>query len=143
MGLCETIQNTDVRVNIAQDCAGLIDEHVAAKSGMGGLALKATYSMVKGVGKDYIPSAILKLLPDTFSALDPIWAEGLQSGDPVDYLSQHRSRTAEMILSVTDHRIQGSKNKIVRSAYSKLRKSVKNDVEASVPGLAKIIHFYA
>ncbi|MEB3211183.1 MAG: hypothetical protein VKL39_07505 [Leptolyngbyaceae bacterium] len=132
-----------MRTSIAKDCAGLIDDQVAAKSGMGGLALKATYGMVKGVGKEYIPGAIGRLLPDTFAALDPIWTEGVQSGDPVDYLSQHRSRAADMILSVTDTRIEKSNNKIVRSAYNKLRKSVKNDVEASVPELAKIIHTYA
>ncbi|MEO1521144.1 MAG: hypothetical protein AAFU78_10245 [Cyanobacteria bacterium J06633_2] len=143
MGLHETIQNKEVRTSIANDCASLIDEQVAAKSGMGGLALKATYGVVKGVGKEYIPGAIGRLLPDAFAALDPIWVEGVQSGDPVNYLSQHRTRTADMLLSVTDTRIEKSNNKIVRSAYNKLRNSVKTDVEASVPGLAKIIHSYA
>ncbi|MEM9451967.1 MAG: hypothetical protein AAGA75_26040 [Cyanobacteria bacterium P01_E01_bin.6] len=143
MGLRETIQDKDIRANIAQDCARLMDEQVAAKSGMGGLALKATYGMVKGVGQGYISGAIERLLPEAFAALDPMWTEGVQEGDPIDHLTQQRSRTADMILSVTDIKIEKSNNKIVRSAYNKLRKSVKTDVEASVPGLAKIIGTYA
>ena len=143
MGLSETIQDQAVRANIAQDCSQLMDEQVATKSGISGLAIKATYGVVKGVGAGYIPGAIERLLPEAFVALDPMWTEGVQSGDPVEHLIQNRSRTADMILSVTDAKIEKSSNKIVRSSYNKLRKSVKSDVEESVPGFAKIIGNYA
>ena len=143
MGLSETIQDQAVRANIAKDCSQLMDEQVATKSGLSGLALKATYGVVKGVGAGYIPGAIERLLPEAFVALDPMWAEGVQEGDPVEHLIQNRSRTADMILSVTDAKIEKTSNKIVRSSYNKLRKSVKSDVEESVPGLAKIIGNYA
>ncbi|MEM9905396.1 MAG: hypothetical protein AAF921_10270 [Cyanobacteria bacterium P01_D01_bin.44] len=139
MALSEKVKDQTIRENIASDCAKLIDDHVATKNGLSGMALKATYGMVKGVGKGYVSSAIKKLLPETCEALDPMWNEGLQNGDPVGHLIQHRARTADTILSVTDTRIQGSKNSIVRGAYNKLRKSVQGDVEEAVPGLAKII----
>lgn len=139
MGLSEQVKDKTIQANIAADCTQLIEEQVSTKHGLSGLALKATYGMVKGVGPTYIPGAIGRLLPDACSALEPIWEEGLQSGNPVEHLTQHRERAADMLLSVTDARIAKSDNGIVKGAYSKLRKSVKGDVEAAVPGLAKIL----
>jgi hypothetical protein len=139
MGLREHIKDETISANLAEDCARLMDEQVAAKSGLSGLALKATYGVVKGVGPSYIPEAIERLLPEALTALDPIWNEGVQTGDPVQHLTQNRSQTADRLLSVTDARIEKSKNNIVRGAYSKLRKSVKSDIEEAVPSLARIL----
>ena len=138
MSLSHKIQNEDLQANVVADCTQLIDEQVSAKGGLSGMALKATYKLVKGVGPSYIPGAIGRLLPDAFAAIDPIWEEGVASGNPVEYLSQNSSRTADMILSVTDARVKGNTG-IVGTSYQKLRKSVKGDVEAAIPGLAKII----
>ena len=143
MGLSEKIQDKSVRENIAADCAKLIDKQVAAKGGLSGMAMKTAYGVIKGVGAGYIPGAISRLLPDACAALDPMWQEGAATGDPVKYLSDHRDRTANSILSVTDARIQSTSNSVVSATYKKLRKSVKNDVEAAVPDLAKIINSYA
>jgi len=139
MGLSEKIDDPTIRANLVTDCAKLMDEQVSAKGGLSGLALKAAYGVVKGIEPGYIPGAIQRLLPEALTALEPIWAEGLQSGDPVQYLTDNRSRTADMLLSITDHRIEQSRNGAVRASYGKLRKSVKTDVEEAVPGLAKII----
>ncbi|NER84994.1 MAG: hypothetical protein F6K42_36900 [Leptolyngbya sp. SIO1D8] len=138
MKLSESIKDKSVRAKISADCAKLIDEQVTAKSGLSGLALKTAYKVVKGIGSGYIPGAIGRLLPAVFGAIDPMWEEGLQIGDPVKHLSQNRARTADMVLGVTDARIQKA-NGIVRSSYNQLRKSVKGDVEEAVPGFAKII----
>ena len=139
MGLSDKISDINTQVNLVADCAKLMDEQVAAKGGISGLALKAAYGVVKGVEPSYIPNAIHRLLPEALAALDPIWDEGVQSGDPVEHLIQNRSRTADMLLNITDTKIERSKNGVVRSSYSKLRKSVKSDVEEAVPGLAKIL----
>ena len=143
MGLSEKIQDQGVRASIAADCAKLIDKQVAAKSGLSGMAMKTAYGVIKGVGAGYIPGAIERLLPDTCKALDPMWQEGTETGNPVQFLSDHSERTADSILSVTDARIQTTNNGVVSATYKKLRKSVKNDVEAAVPDLAQIISSYA
>ena len=142
MVLSEKIKNETVRASIAADCAKLIDKQVAAKGGLSGMAMKTAYGVIKGVGAGYIPGAISRLLPEACTALEPMWQEGTASGDPVKYLSDNRDRTADSILSVTDARIQGSNNGVVSATYKKLRKSVKNDVEAAVPDLAQIINSY-
>jgi hypothetical protein len=139
MGLSDKISDQNIQANLVADCTRLMDEQVAAKSGISGLALKAAYGVVKGVEPSYISGAIQRLLPDALAALDPMWNEGVQSGDPVQHLIQNRSRTADMLLSITDSKIENSKNGAVRASYNKLRKSVKSDVEEAVPGLAKIL----
>ncbi|PSN14373.1 hypothetical protein C7293_11965 [filamentous cyanobacterium CCT1] len=143
MGLSDILNDKAVKTAVVNDCALLIDRQVAAKGGLGGMALKATYGVVKSAGSGYIPGAIGRILPEVVEALEPMWAEGLQAGDPVAYLSQHQARTAEVILSVTDRRIAKTDNGLVRSSYNKLRQSVKGDVESAVPGLANIFGAYS
>lgn len=142
MTLPEIMKDTSIKTSIVQDFTVLIDQQVAVKGGMSGLALKTAYKVVKGVGPTYIPGAVGRLLPEVLKALDPMWQEGLQTGNPVEYLTQNCSQTADTILGVTDARIQNSGG-VVRSSYNKLRKSVKGDVEAAVPGLANIIGNHA
>ncbi len=143
MALSEKLQDDAVKASIAADCTKLMDDQVAAKSGLSGMAMKATYGVVKGVGADYIPGAIQRLLPDAIAALDPMWDEGVQAGDPVAHLTNNSDRTADTILSVTDALIERASNKLICSSYGKLRKSVKGDIAAAVPGLAQIIGKYA
>lgn len=139
MALSEILADRDLKTKVVTDCTHLIDRQVAAKGGLGGMALKATYGMVKGVGAGYIPGAIERILPDVVTSLEPMWAEGIHAGDPVAYLSQRQTQAAEVILGVTDRRIDQSSNGLVKSSYGKLRQSVKGDVAGAVPGLAEIL----
>lgn len=140
MALSQTIQD---HARVAADCAQLMDTQVANKKGISGMAMKATYGIVKGIGADYIPGAIARLLPEALQALDPLWEEGLAIGDPVAHLSKNSDRTADTLLSVTDARIQRSSNGVVTGVYGKLRQSVKDDIAAAVPGLAQILGNHA
>ena len=139
MTLTQKVQDEAVKAAIAADCTQLIDKQVSAKGGLGGMTLKAAYKGVKGIGADYIPGAIKRLLPEACAALDPIWAEGVANGDPVAHLSENSARTADLILSTTDARIEKRGSGIVATLYGKLRKSVKSDVVAAVPELANIL----
>lgn len=141
MKLSDMINDPSVKASIVADCTQLMDEQVASKNGISGMALKTAYRVVKGVGPTYVKGAIGRILPEAFVALDPMWLEGQAEGNPVTYLIQHRSRTAEIILSVTDARVHKASG-VVAGAYHKLRKSVKGDIEAAVPGLADIINHH-
>ncbi|MEL6814403.1 MAG: hypothetical protein AAFP03_06265 [Cyanobacteria bacterium J06598_3] len=143
MVLSSKLQDPAIRESVAADCTQLMDEQVSNKGGLGGMAMKTAYKVIKGLGSDYIPGAIKRLLPEVSTALDPIWAEGLQSGDPVAFLSQNSDRTADLILSTTDARIERKGSGVIVSTYQKLRKSVKKDVASAVPGLAQILGKYA
>lgn len=133
------LNDPNKKASVIADCVKLIDEQVSAKSGISGMAWKAAYGAVKGVMPNYIEGAIERMMPETLAAIDPMWNEGVQSGNPVEYLSQNRPRTADALLSITDTRIEKTSNGIVKGAYKQLRGSAKNEVEAAVPGIAKII----
>jgi len=139
MGLWEQINTPATREQVVADCIQLMDQQVSAKGGIGGLALKAAYGVVKGVGAGYIPSALNRLLPEVCNALDPMWQAGVAAGDPVAHLSHHAAQAADCLLGVTDARMAKSDNGVVKGAYNKLRKSVQGDVEAAVPALATIL----
>ena len=140
MGLSTQVQDQDTTARIVADCARLMDEQVAAKNGLSGLAIKTAYRALKGLGPDYIPKVLHALLPQAVEAIDPMWEEGLQVGDPVQHLSQKRSETADVLLGITDSKLSNAKNKIAIAAYKQVRKFVKSDVENAVPGFAQIIY---
>jgi hypothetical protein len=139
MALSNILADQALKAKLVEDCTHLIDRQVAAKGGLGGMALKATYGVVKGLGSGYIPGAVGRILPEVVVSLDPLWTEGVQAGDPVAYLSQNQTQAADVILGVTDRRIAMTNNGLVKSSYSKLRQSVKGDVAGAVPGLAEIL----
>ncbi len=139
MELTSKTQDKTVRAAIADDCVQLIDRQVSAKGGLSGMALKTAYKVVNGISSDYVRGALMRLMPETLSSLDPIWEEGVQAGDPVVHLSKNSDRTADAILAATDARIARSGQGVVSATYNRLRKSVKSDVVAAVPGLAAIL----
>jgi hypothetical protein len=143
MALRETLLSPEKKATVVADCCTLIDEEVASKSGLTGLAVKAAYSAVKGIKPGFISHVVEQLLPDFSVALDPIWAEGAEKGKPADHLIGNRSRAADALLSVTDAKAKNAKSSVVRGSYDKLRGSAKKHVEEAVPRLAKLIEKHA
>ncbi|MBO3457771.1 hypothetical protein G7B40_021635 [Aetokthonos hydrillicola Thurmond2011] len=142
MGLSEGLSNPTKKAMVVDDCCKMIDAQLASKQGISGIALKTAFNTLKGIKPGYISDVVETLLPQCLDAIDPIWCEGVQNGDPVEYLVEHRSRTAEVLLSVTDNLVKDSKRKIARATYNQLRGSAKQHVEAAVPDLAKVIEKY-
>jgi hypothetical protein len=143
MELSKQLADEGIASRIALDCTKLMDDQVSSKSGVSGMAIKATYRVVKGLSADYIPGAIERLLPEMISALEPMWEEGMELGDPVRHLTKNSEVSADAILSVTDAKIQRASNKLICTSYNKLRKSIKSDISAAVPGFAEILGKYA
>ncbi|MDZ8104123.1 MAG: DUF6918 family protein [Nostoc sp. ChiSLP01] len=143
MGLSDELLNPNKKAMVVEDCCNLLETQVASKSGISGMALKAAFGALKGIKPGYIPYAVEQLLPQCFTAIDPIWNEGVQKGDPVGYVIANSSDTADALLSVTDARLKTVKRQIVRGTYEKLRGSAKKHVEEAVPDLANIIDKYA
>jgi len=144
MGLRHILQDPTIYTSLVNSCQDLMDQQVASKGGLSGVALKTTYGLVKGVGPNYIAGAIARLLPEVMTALEPLWDEGLAVGDPVDYLSQNRDQAAACLLSVTDLKVKTTRYTVVKTSYSKLRQAVRSDIASAVPQLAQILgdHVY-
>ncbi|MEA5603870.1 DUF6918 family protein [Nostoc sp. UHCC 0252] len=142
MGLSEGLSNPTKKAMVIDECCNMIETQLASKSGMSGIALKTAFAALKGIKPGYIPYVVEQILPQCFTALDPIWSEGVEKGDPIGHLNANRSRTADALLGVTDARVKNAKRQIVRGTYEKLRGSAKKHVEEAVPDLAKVINNY-
>ncbi|MEH2385230.1 MAG: hypothetical protein V7K14_05450 [Nostoc sp.] len=142
MGLSDGLLNPTKKAMVIDDCCKMIEGQLASKSGMSGLALKTAFAALKGVKPGYISDVVEQILPQCFTALDPVWNEGVEKGDPIEHLSTNRSYTADALLGVTDARVKKTKRQIVRGTYEKLRGSAKKHVEEAVPDLAKLISNY-
>ena len=142
MGLSDELLNPDKKAMVVADCCTMIDEQANSKQGLSGLAVKTAYGAMKRIRPGFIAHAVEQLLPQCLTALDPIWSEGVQKGNPVGYLDGCRSRTADALLGVTDARVKSARSPIVRGSYEKLRGSAKNHVEEAVPHLARVIDKY-
>jgi hypothetical protein len=139
MGLSDELLNPDKKAMVVADCCTMIDDQATSKQGLSGLAVKTAYSAMKGIKPGFIAYAVEQLLPQCLTALDPIWSEGVQKGNPVGYLDASRERTADALLGVTDARVKNARSAIVRGSYKKLRGSAKSHVEDAVPHLARVI----
>jgi hypothetical protein len=142
MGLSDGLSNPEKKAAVIDDCVRMIEAQLASKSGISGIALKTAFAALKGIKPGYIAYVVEQILPQSFTAIDPIWSEGVQKGDPVGHLVANPSDTADALLSVTDARVVNTKRQIVKGTYEKLRGSAKQYVEDAVPDLAKIIDNY-
>jgi hypothetical protein len=143
MGLSNGLLDPAKKEMVVNDCCNMIEEQLATKSGISGMAIKAAFAALKGIKPGYINGAVEQLLPSCLTAIDPIWSEGMLQGDPVGHMVASSSVTADALLSVTDERVKQSSRQIVKGTYEKLRGSAKKHVEEAVPDFAKVIEKYA
>lgn len=139
MSLVEALSDASKKDALVSDVVKLVDEEVASKGGLSGIALKAGYAAVKGVKPGFVQSVVQKLLPDFATQLDPLWIEAKKDGKPVAYLEREKSKVADALLSVTDGKIDRAESDLVKGTYKKLRGSAKKNVEDAVPRLARVV----
>lgn len=124
---------------VVSDCCTLLDQEVADKGGLSGLAIKAGYAAVKGIKPGFIREAVEHLLPDFSKALDPLFQEAKTGGVAVStHFIGNASRVADSLLAITDERAKRASG-LVKGTYEKLRPTGKKNVEAAVPRLSRVI----
>lgn len=139
MALRDALTDPQKNSAVVSDCITLIDQEVESKSGLSGFAVKAGYSVVKGIKPGFVKEVVEKLLPEFADQLDPIWAEAKGGGNPTQAFVAQKGRVADALLSVTDGKAKNAKSGAVRGAYDKLRGSAKKNVEDAVPRLAGLL----
>jgi hypothetical protein len=138
--LPEILTSPEKKESVIDDCIALIDAEVADKGGISGLALKAGYSVVKGIKPGFIRHVVHDLLPEFAEALDPFYQEATeQNKAPREHFTANSSRVADALLSITDARAKTAKSSVVRSTYEKLRGTAKKNVEQALPRLGDLV----
>jgi hypothetical protein len=136
--LAELLNDPAKKPAVVNDCLTLIDQEVADKGGISGLAIKAGYAAVKGVKPGFIKNVVEHLLPEFAAALEGVYAEAKAKGSVSSFFTSNGGRVADALLAITDARAQRATG-LVKSTYDKLRGSAKKNVEAAVPRLSRLI----
>ena len=141
--LSEQLGSGAKRDAVVNDALKVLDEEVADKSGLTGLAIKGGYKVVQGIKPGFVRQVVESLLPEFLKALDPVYAEAVEKKRPAGaYLIEHKSQVADALLAVTDQKAQKASGAI-RGAYDKLRPMAKKQVEAAAPRLAAMLERHA
>jgi hypothetical protein len=141
--LCDLLAAPSVRPQVLTDCEKLLDEEVASKGGLTGLAVKGAFAVVKKVKPGFIHEVIDNLLGDFCTKLDPQYQAAKQKDEPVSsYFNAHSGEVAEALLAITDDRARRAKHQLLKGTYDKLRPSAKTHVEAAVPRIGRLVAKY-
>lgn len=133
-----------LRPRVVADCCTLIDEEVASKRGLSGLAIKGGYAVFKKVKKGALSSAVNWLLDEFVEVLDDYFQRyhALETGRPASYgayLVANGPAVAESLLCITDRKQQQSTNRAVRGAYGKLRPSASRHTQDALPRVGALV----
>lgn len=142
--LREKLSDPATRQKVIDEAVKVIDAEVSDKGGLGGMAIKAAYGMVKGLAPGMVAKLLNNMLNDFMGALEPFYEQATQAGiDFKAYAQQHQSAVADALLGVTDARAQKSDAGALKKGYEKLRPTAKKHVEQAVPRLADLVKSFA
>jgi hypothetical protein len=138
--LVDALNDPSKKPTIVEDCLKLIETEVKGK----GLFIKAGYKTVSNFKPGFVRNVVNDLLPQFAGALEPIHQEAVSGGKDVHaHFSANAGRAADAMLSITDEKAERSTNGVIKKAYKSLRGTAKNNVEAAIPALARLIEKHA
>jgi hypothetical protein len=140
----ELLLAPDVQPRVVADCMALVDQELAAKSGISGTAVKVAYKAVTAFAPGYYQETIASMLPDMASQLQPFWADFQTSGggDFGDYLSKRSEEVGPAMLTVTDYMASISQRPVIIKAYQAVRGGAAKHIQAALPSLGAMIQKY-
>lgn len=128
------------RARLIDDACRVLDDEVADKGGLSGLAIKAAFGVVKGIRPGFVRDVVDALLDDFLRALEPIHQEAIARGArPGAHLQANTGRAADALLAITDARASRAERPVIRATYEKLRPTAKKHVEAAGPRLGALL----
>ncbi len=142
MALTDHLTESARRSAVVDDAEQVLKAEVRDKSGLTGIAVKATFKVVEGFSPNFVHKAIDDLLDDFIGQIEPFYdqwvAEGGSSSCP-DFFTRNGSAVADALLSITDGRAQKSRHRALVKAYGKLRPKGKQHVQAAMPRVGALI----
>jgi hypothetical protein len=142
--LSDQMKAPDKRSALISDAEKVLDDEVADKSGLTGIAIKTAFKVVKGIRPGFIREVIDHLLNDFLKQLDPVYQRSLAQGlSPGGLVVRESAGVAGALLSITDAKAARSNSDLVRKTYEKLRPMAQKNVEAAAPRLAQLLDKHA
>lgn len=140
VSLKELAHEPTKRAEVIQDACRVLDQEVADKSGVSGIAIKTAYKVVQGVKPGFIPEVVDNLLDDFLDALEPMRQQAVASGQrPSRYLRENAGQMADALLAITDRRAERAQRAMIKKTYDRLRPTAKKHVEAAAPRLGDLV----
>lgn len=131
------------RPRILSACERLIDDEVAGKGGLSGLAIKGGYKVVQTVKPGIVRESMDYLLDDFVRRLEPFYEAHRKTGAAPaafgDTLSRQAGPVADALLGITDDKARRAKNATLKGAYEKLRPQAKKHVEEAIPRVGRTL----
>jgi hypothetical protein len=138
--LRDKVSDPAARQRVLDEGIKTIDAEVADRSGLGGMALKAAYAMVKGIAPGIVPKLLNGMLDDMLDALQPFYDQAKQGNVDLKQLFGERSaQVANALLGVTDARAAKAGAGPLKKGYEKLRPAAQKHVEQALPRLADLV----
>lgn len=142
--LREKLSDGATRQQVIESAIKVIDAEVSDKGGLGGMAIKAAYGMVKGIAPGIMHKLLNGMLDDFMDSLQPFYDKASQSGtDFKQLLVRDPSAAANALLSVTDRRAAKADAGALKKGYEKLRPTAQKHVEQALPRVADLVKSFA
>ncbi len=130
----------DDRERVIRECVEAIEHIVQRQSGAYGFAVKAAYSMTRGLAPNMVHGLVDGLLEQFLDALTPFYHEALRLDVPIEkYIPAQKQRVAAALLDVTDTREKTERPSVLKSGYRKLRPSALTRIEDAAPELGDML----
>lgn len=143
MTLLEILNDDTLRTRFLKDGEALIAQQVQAKRGLSGMAVKAGFKAIQKVSPSVINSALQNLLPAFQPVIEPYFEQGQNSAEGVAaYFQANASEIAEAMLSVTDRKANGAKNKVLKKTYAGLRGQARQHTTDAIPAVGALLQSY-
>jgi hypothetical protein len=129
---------------LLKDSAKLLENQVANKKGLAGMAIKTSFGVVKQMKPGFIEEVLTHLLPKFLEKLEPFYAH-FQKEEWENFATFLRSKTEEVanaLLSVTDQRAAQTELTSLKKTYEKLRPAAQRHVQDAIPALAELLDKY-
>jgi hypothetical protein len=143
--LQQTLLAPGTRPAVLADCYALIDQEVAAKSGVSGTAVKLAYKTVTSFAPEYFHNTVENMLPHMVDKLEPYWADFSTSGGAEfgDYLGKRGEEVSEALLSLTDAMAASSARPTIIKAYRAVRGGAAKHIQAALPQVGDLVQRHA
>jgi hypothetical protein len=133
------LSDPETRAAVVRDAERIVDEEVAARRGVRGVALRAGYAAFRRLRPGIVAAAIERLLPLFAPVIDRHWEAAVASGDPDGWFEREAGTVADALLAVTDALSRRATHPVALGLYRSLRGQARSHVASAVRRLPALL----